>query len=223
MQVTASQQHARRWGAGTAAIVRLLIASARPRSGVEIARIVGVTQPRASQVLSRLAKLGGAELTKAGWVGSINSLLDLYTERTHPTLSTVESYWYGIASLAEQVHNVVSLSSDITVSADIAPDLLVPWRHPTVAVIYTRTQLDLGMARLVPAEGRADATIIVRTLDDQRLPIAFDLWPTEQEGVPIADPTQQYADLFDLGGADRQEAAQRLRDAIIARTIPGIA
>jgi hypothetical protein len=38
-------------------------------------------------------------------------------------------------------------------------------------------------------------------------------------GVPLADPVQQWWDLHDLGGEDRLEAADRLRRAIIEKSI----
>ena len=39
------------------------------------------------------------------------------------------------------------------------------------------------------------------------------------DGIPLADPVQQWADLLELGGDDRLEAAERLRRAILDRTI----
>jgi hypothetical protein len=40
--------------------------------------------------------------------------------------------------------------------------------------------------------------------------------------LPVADPCQQWWDLLDLGGEDRAEAADRLRTAIVERTIPRV-
>ncbi|MGL4300808.1 MAG: hypothetical protein ACRCW4_17250, partial [Candidatus Neomicrothrix subdominans] len=45
-------------------------------------------------------------------------------------------------------------------------------------------------------------------------------WCAEAEGLPMADPAQQWWDLKDLGGEDRDEAADRLRQAIIDRSLP---
>lgn len=52
----------RSWGAGTCAVVRLLIALEQPVTGVAIAREVGVTQPRVSQVLAQLSEKGLSQL-----------------------------------------------------------------------------------------------------------------------------------------------------------------
>jgi hypothetical protein len=40
------------------------------------------------------------------------------------------------------------------------------------------------------------------------------------DGFPIADPCQQWWDLIDLDGEDRAEAADRLRTAVLERTLP---
>lgn len=108
----------------------------------------------------------------------------------------------------------------IAFSADLAPDLLVPWRHPTLTVVYTATSLALDAAGFVPAEGRADASALVRWTSDTTLLSPAPSWPREVDGIPITDPVQLWWDLLDLGGEDRGEAAERLRRAILGREIP---
>ncbi len=75
-----------------------------------------------------------------------------------------ESYWYSTRPLPEQARRVHALASDegttIAFSADLAPDLLAPWRHPTVAIAYASDPLPADRAGLVPAEGRADASLV---------------------------------------------------------------
>jgi hypothetical protein len=221
----ASRHVARRWGAGTAAIVRLLIASDSPLTGVAIADAIGVTQPRASQVLKQLSDRRAVRATEDGYVGDPGSLLDLYRHRSRPSLVGHESYWYSIRPLIDQAHRIVRAAQvagvHIAFSADLAPDLLVPWRHPTVAIVYAGDGLDLAPAGLVPAEGRPDASVIVRRTDDRTLLTPQGPWPVSAEGFPLVDPTQQWWDLLDLGGEDRHEAADRLRASIVDRTIPG--
>jgi hypothetical protein len=46
-------------------------------------------------------------------------------------------------------------------------------------------------------------------------------WPAVVDDVPLTDPVLQWWDLLDLGGEDRREAADRLRDAILQRSLPG--
>ena len=214
----------RRWGAGTAAIARLLIATDAPLTGVAVATAVGVSQPRASQVLKQLAGHDAVRATEQGYVGRPARLLDLYGIRARPLLVQPETYWYSTRPMAEQAHRIVDISRDpslpIAFSADLAPDLLAPWRHPTLTVVYTASHIPLHTAGLVPAEGRADASIILRWTSDQTLLSPGAWWPSAVEGIPLADPVQQWWDLLDLGGDDRREAAERLRRAIIDRSIP---
>jgi hypothetical protein len=220
----ASQNAVRRWGAGTAAVVRLLVASDLPLTGVAIASIVGVSQPRASQVLRQLAEHHAVVATPDGYRGEREVLLDLYRTRARPHLVEPESYWYSTRSILEQARRVHSLATDdgsrVAFSADLAPDLVAPWRHPTVAIAYVSDRLQIAEAGMVPAEGRAEASLILRWTDDQSLLSPAAPWRGEVDGFRIVDPCQQWWDLLDLGGEDRSEAAARLREAILERTLP---
>jgi hypothetical protein len=223
---TVSRNVVRRWGAGTAAVVRVLIASDDPLTGVAIASTVGVTQPRASQILRQLAEHDAVTATPDGYVGEPAKLLDLYAARARPHLIEPESCWYSTRPLTEQVRRVSALAGDrkvsTAVSADLAPDLIAPWRHPTVTIVYVSAPLPIEDAGLVPAEGRADASLIMRWTDDDGLLSPADPWRSEVDGIPITDPCQQWWDLLDLGGEDRAEAADRVRTAILERTIPRV-
>ncbi|MGD9794431.1 MAG: hypothetical protein AB7V43_13210 [Acidimicrobiia bacterium] len=221
----ASKNAVRRWGAGTAAIVRTLIAAKDPLTGVALAEAVGVSQPRASQVIRQLAEHAAVRATVDGYVGRRAMLLDLYERRARPTLVEVESYWYSTRPLSDQATRITRVAgatkTDVAFSADLGPDLLVPWRHPTLAVVYVNRSLDLADAAFVPAEGPPDASVIVRWTSDRTLLVPSDPWPRRVDGIALTDPTQQWWDLLDLGGEDRREAADRLRSAIIAHAIPG--
>lgn len=223
-QMAVSKNVVRRWGAGTAAVVRLLVAPDLPMTGVAIAAAAGVTQPRASQILKQLAELDAVSATPDGYVGDPAKLLGLYGARTRPHLVEPESYWYSTRPLTEQASRVQTLAAErgtaIAFSADLAPDLLAPWRHPTVMIAYTADRLPAADAGFVPAEGRADANLILRWTDDHRLLSPAPPWLDEVDGYTMTDPCQQWWDLFDLGGEDRAEAADRLRSAIVARTLP---
>lgn len=225
MSKTATSRNAvRRWGVGTAAVVRLLVASDAPITGVAIATAVGVTQPRASQVLKQLADLDAVTATPDGYIGEPEALLTLYRARTRPHLVEPESFWYGTQPLIEQVRRVRALATDhgvtIAFSADLAPDLLAPWRHPTIAIAYVDDRLPAAEAGFVPAEGRADASLILRWTGDQGLLSPVPPWRDEIDGYPIVDPCQQWWDLLDLGGEDRVEAADRLHSAVLDRALP---
>ena len=209
----------RRWGAGTSALVRAMIATTRPVTQVELATLVGVSQPRVSQVLGRLMTSSAVTSTTDGYVGHRKQLVDLYVDNHRPALVAGELPWYSLRPMREQVDllcaHATSTGTRVAVSADLAPDLLAPWRHPTLTVVYTDDVLDLTAAGFVRAEGRVDATAIVRHTSDTTLLAAFEPWPRSVNGLPLVDPVQQIWDLHDLGGADRVEAADRLTTAVL--------
>lgn len=215
--------HTRKWGSGTAAIVRLLIAADGPLTQVAIAGAIGVTQPRASQVLKQLVAANAVTVSINGYRGKPASLLDLYAQKARPHLLGPETFWYSTRELIDQARRIVKEARrhdlTIAVSADLGPDLLVPWRHPSLTVVYASGLLELEAAGFVPAEGSADASIVLRTTSDRTLLSAGEPWPAAVDGVPLADPVQQWWDLRDLGGEDRDEAADRLRRAIVTKTI----
>jgi hypothetical protein len=217
-----SNNRTRRWGAGTAAIARLLIAADRPLTGVAIADAAGVTQPRASQVLRQLRGHEGVRPTGDGYVGRRARLLDLYARRARPLLVEPESYWYSTRPMAEQAERLIEIAQEsgtrLAFSADLGPDLLTPWRHPTATIVYSEHRMNLDAARFAPAEGRGDASLIIRWTSDSTLLSPTGTWPADVDGIPLTDPVQQWSDLLDLGGNDRHEAADRLRHAIVTRT-----
>lgn len=203
--------------------MRLLVASEDPLTQVAMASAVGVSQPRASQVIKQLTALDAVRATPAGFVGRGARLLDLYLERARPSTVEPDAYWYSTRTILEQAHRIVDQTAreqaQVAFSADLGPDLLVPWRHPTVVVVYADSRLGLETAGLVRAEGRTDASIIVRRTNDRTLLVPAPFWPPAVDGIPLVDPVQQWWDLIDLGGDDRREAADRLRGAILDRSI----
>ena len=103
-------------------------------------------------------------------------------------------------------------------SADVGPDLLLAWRRPSVVILYVRQLVDLDRLGLVDAQGRHDANVIIRIPDDASVfPANVLVADIDGVDVPLADPTQQVWDLQDLGGADRLEAAGRLREWLLDR------
>ena len=151
----------------------MLTAADAPMTGVAIAAMVGLDQPRATQVLTYLAERNAVDATGDGFVGRADRLLDLYPERARPVLAGPETFWFSTRPMLDQARGIASLAvteeAVAAFSADLGPDLLVPWRHPTLTVVYSNSDLALGGAGLVPTEGRSDASIVVRWTSDATL------------------------------------------------------
>jgi hypothetical protein len=85
-------------------------------------------------------------------------------------------------------------------------------------ILYAKRVIDPSSLGLIDAQGKHDANVIVRMPDDQSVfPGHAVMAQYHGSDVPLADPLQQIWDLQDLGGADRLEAAGRLRQWLLAR------
>jgi hypothetical protein len=211
-------------GSGSFAVIRALIRfgdSGEEKPGTTtLAARARVSQPRASQVLARLRENHLVEKVEHGrWKPNRAALLDRFmAEYRGPGGS--EQFFYALDSPADvAVHAAQKVGHQVAVSADVGPDLIVPWRRPSTVILYMKRLPDMaGIGlELVEAQGHHDANVIVRMPADQSVFPAPAL-VAEIQGVEIelADPCQMMWDLDDLGGADRAEAAGRLREWLLA-------
>jgi len=211
-------------GSGSLAIIRTLIAFPRGTNdepgATALANQVGVSQPRASQVLRRLLELDLVARSPEGrWLPDREALLDRFlSEYRGPGGS--ERHLYSLDPPNEVAARAAQQTDErsLAVSADVGPDLLLAWRRPSAVILYVRQLLDLDRLGLVDAQGRHDANVIIRTPDDASVfPTNVLVADIDGVDVPLADTTQQIWDLQDLGGADRLEAAGRLREWLLNR------
>lgn len=212
-------------GSGSLAIIRALIrfgqGEEEEASATALAAQAKVSQPRASQVLRQLHELELVERTKEGrWSPRREALLDRFlAEYRGPDGS--EQYLYSLeppSDVAVRVARAASADRSIVVSADVAPDLLLAWRRPSVLILYTKADVDPSELALVEAQGRHDANVIMRNPRDLSVfPVPELVAELRGVEIPLADPAQQIWDLQDLGGADRLEAAGMLREWLLKR------
>ena len=209
-------------GSGSNAIIRALIsrrAGDPDASATALAAHAQVSQPRASQVLHQLHDLGLADRAGHGrWQPRRDELLDRFlAEYAGPGGS--QSYFYSLdppAELAARLARKNARRHDFAVSADVGPDLIRPWRRPSALILYAGIAFDAADLESVDAAGSNDANVIVRTPADKSV-----FPPSELAGqfggatIPLADPVQMIWDLHDLGGADREQAAGKLRQWLL--------
>jgi DNA-binding transcriptional ArsR family regulator len=212
-------------GSGSFAIIRALVASGdaqdKEPGAMELAARAGVSQPRVSQVLRRLQDLELVERSRQGrWTPQREPLLDRFLAE-YPGPGGSEEYCYSLDSLVEVAVRAGQLNSPhrpIVASADVGPDLIVAWRRPSLVILYAKSMIDPSTLGLIDAQGRHDANVIVRMPHDQSVfPVPALAAQVRGSNVPLADPVQQIWDLQDLGGADRIEAAGRLREWLLVR------
>jgi hypothetical protein len=209
-------------GSGSNAIIRTLISRQDDDADIgatALAAHARVSQPRASQVLRQLHALDLVDSAGHGrWRPRREALLDRFlAEYSGPGGS--EDYFYSLDPLTELAARVARNPSrwhDFAVSADIGPDLVRPWRRPSILILYTDTAFDATGLDSVDAAGSNDANVIVRMPADQSIFPADEL-AAEFKGtrIRLADPVQMIWDLHDLGGTDRAEAAGKLQQWLL--------
>ena len=210
-------------GSGSLAIIRSLIGfsddETEEASATTLAAQANVSQPRASQVLSQLHRYG--LVTRSGhgrWRPDRAALLDRFlSEYKGPGGS--ERYLYSLDPSTEVAVSLATVApaGSVAVSADVGPDLIRAWRRPTMLIVYVRDAIvPWTTSGLVDAQGRDDANVIVRSPRDTSVfPRHRLVAGVQGVEVPLADPTQMIWDLHQLGGQDRLEAAEVMREWIL--------
>ena len=212
-------------GSGSYAVIRALIELPSTDSvsigATALASRAKVSQPRASQVLRQLHNLGLAESADQGrWLPRRDDLLDRFLTE-YPGPGGSDQYFYTLdplADLAARLARAAARQHELAISADVGPDLLQPWRGPSTLIVYTSGGLDTSDLDSVEAQGKADANVIIRMPADQSVfPVEELTGAFKGAAIPLADPVQMIWDLHDLGGADRAEAAGKLRQWLLSR------
>jgi DNA-binding transcriptional ArsR family regulator len=212
-------------GSGSFAIIRVLVGFGSSEDGgigaAALAEQAAVSQPRVSQVLRQLNDLELVERSSRGyWRPNRDELLDRFLAE-YPGPGGSEQYCYSLESptaVAVRAGQSADPQRPIVASADVGPDLILPWRRPSLVILYARYLIDPADLRLVSAQGPHDANVIVRMPDDRSVfPFRALVAQFQGNDVPLADPLQQIWDLEDQGGADRLEAAGRLRQWLLVR------
>jgi hypothetical protein len=199
-------------GARGLRIVRTLIGempelAARTSS---IASKAKVSDARTSQVMAQLQRAGTVQKRPDGaWDIDRKALLELFLD-DYPGPGGDRSYFYTLDLLSTSRDLVSNATGPIALSGDIAADLLVPYRRPTHAVIYVNSNVPLdGLVKTNKAE---DANLTaIRPWDTSVFPIGGDF----VSPLPLAEVTQIAWDLKSLGGSDRAEHLQRMKEWIL--------
>ena len=203
-------------GSGSWSIIRLLISDSNVENGTELAERAGVSQPRVSQVLSALSAAGLVERHgRSTWTADRTALLDSLLTSYADTGRYI-SWLYSLDSPQQTCERIVavgkSLQIDAVISGDVAADRLVPWRVPTHTTVYTGDHRLAVHLEMTSAQGSDDANVeLIVPADTSVLRVRHD------DELTLAHPTQVILDLQRLGGTDRHEAAERIREWLLAR------
>lgn len=203
-------------GPGALGITRFLInkwENDRPIGPEELSQIAHVTQPRATQVLTKLRELRLVRGKGRDWFPDREGLLDAFLGQYRGSGGSERRY-FSLDPLLDVARQLTRLAEErdlqLKISADVGPDLIVPWRKPTHLIAYVSqpTMIDLDW---VEARSSEDANVLLRLPADRSILQTRGIDQVDDEEIPLADPTQMIWDLHDLGGSDRSEAADNLR------------
>lgn len=200
-------------GTGSWGVIRFLISHGEVAlRASHLANMAEISQPRASQILAKLVDLGLATRTPEGWVPHREPLLDAFLE-DYPGPGGREAYYYTLEPLPTAAAEITrSNNVGAYVSADVAADLIAPWRQPTHLIVYGKRQLRVPDRLAVRAKGREDANIVVVVPDDLSVACRIEhLVGTYGADVRLAEHTQVIWDLLQLGGDDRRRAADEVK------------
>jgi hypothetical protein len=213
-------------GSGASALIRTLIQLESDLTSrftlTELAGLVGITQPRASQIMRSLTDLKLATpVVRGTWRVDRAQLLDRFlSEYEGPRgawhrYHSLDSPWSAARDLLE----VLPSDADPVVSGDLAADLLRPVRRPTDLIVYVRPEA-MDPLRDIPFVEDEAGVGNVWLCQAQDTSIWSSRQPTSDDPgfeVPIADLVQVAWDLHRLGGEDRDEAA----DAVVRWILEG--
>lgn len=208
-------------GRGGLAIIRLLLTA--PRDAYlrtsDLAAATDVTDARASQVMHKLRERELVRKTGDGWEVDHDQLLAAFLAEYRGPGGT-ELQFYSLddprdmaADIVDRVLRSTPKKAAVAISADVGPDLIVPWRRPSKLVAYVNAETNVDLTDLTQAPDRSSSNLLVRFPDDTSVfrhhMLAGDLGGIE---IPLADETQMIWDLYDLGGEDRGEAARHMSE-----------
>jgi hypothetical protein len=183
----------------------------------DIAAAVGVSQ-QAVSLMAQTAPLPDTPMTEAARRDCLTALSAVAADD-----GLVETYWYGMNPVVEQVHRAIGLGDELTVrvlaGGEVAADALRPWRMPSHGLVYAQELIDLSVVDLVEATA-AEATLIVRVPADPTIWTTAAWWSRvsdgEYAGIPTVDPVVVLEDL--TAGTDTGDGApERLVDWIAVR------
>lgn len=202
----------------------------------ELVEVCEVTQPRVSQVLKELTRIGlvsrNRQLGATGpssWVAMDRaSLIDSWLQTYPGPGGAAPTYWLGLDNIGEQAQTAwkyidqtlgkSGVSRGPVVSGDSAADFIAPYRRSQLAVIYSPRGVDLTPAGFTPSPRHNASLKLV-------IPTDPSVWPDPRDDpssalapnapFPLADPLQVAWDLLRSSTPDADQAAGAVTRALL--------
>lgn len=188
---------------GRFALMRVLARNTEPRTQMEFAYEVGLTQGAASGVLVKL----GDVVHSTGAAGRLltQTACGRRSSRVTLGLKAYDIYWYSRQPFVRQGE---VLRPHALLSADAGSDLIAPWRNQVRAVVYSNEPVDMEALGFSPATAE-EVTVDLVIPADRRVFATATTW-----GLGAAGPLLVAWDLRDVGGNDAEETIAHLRQRV---------
>ena len=201
---------------GRLALLRALVRTAEPRTQARLAQETGLTQQAVALALPGL-RPRGVERSDHGWAAADPAPLWDAFVGTYPGPDGLRRRWAGVAPVVTQAERALAAAAESStpalLSGDVAADEQAPYRRPSAAVLYARTDLDLDAHAVPAAPGTETLTGVVPS--DPTVVATAAAW-----GGPSSLCTDPLVTAWEVGsgrGADRADAVAHLRRLTLAR------
>ncbi|UCA22962.1 hypothetical protein [Mycobacterium kansasii] len=206
--------HVRRWRRRAAE--RVCVLTRNHLRQIDIASAVAISQQAVSKMTEK-DPLPDTPMTETSRRALLAKLTSMPADD-----GLVETYWYGLDPITEQVRTTLRLGAELTIGTlaggEVAADTLQPWRVPTRGLVYAEELIDLSDLNLVEATAQ-QATLTLRVPADPTVWTTAHWWhgiSHAQPEIPTVDPVVALQDLN--AGADLGDhAPQHLSDWITRR------
>lgn len=179
----------------------------------EMASRSGASVSTVSQVMRRLGSQDLAERVARGdWYVRSAPLLEQFL-RDYEGPGGESRYFFFAGPVAQATRVLVEAPEgpNFAISGDVGADQLAPWRAPTHSIIYARRWFEVpSLPGLVRADSQHSANITLVVPSDETLFLTEETLAARP--LPLAHPTQIMWDLIRLGGEDRIEALEPVRE-----------
>lgn len=207
---------------GRHALLRVLIRTDEPRTQTALASEAGIAQQAVALALPKLASLG-VERRAAGWTAADPAALWDRFMAEYPGPGGLRRRWTGAAPLASQVERAEELArargTTTLLSGDLAADQQAPLRRPVTATLFASSGLDLSSRSTIVESGDETLTVVVPA--DPTVFITARAW--QGGDAQLTDPVLTAWEVAHSRGADRAEAVEHLKRAVLAERAARVA
>lgn len=195
------------------AIIRLSILSPETLTQLEIADILGLSQPAIAKAAKSLEKKYGFSLEPHR--RPLPHALLSFLEKNYPPHVSIRTYWRDSQPILGQAQQAIAAYSRHQlwplITGEVAADHYAAWKLPETAELYAEGPLDLENYGFLEVDPEA-ATLQIKITKDPTILATAHWWAeyTHQDRLLYVDPVTAFIDMQRSALSDAREGAQKL-------------